>query len=309
MNNNGKISRFWMSLVGILFCVSGCKADDDFTFETDKITPVEFETGKIVSDGIEMPYRVAHINGTGKPSLVIYLHGGSSKGNNNEIQMSEAGVDSIANYLESRQIEAIYLVPQCPSDKSWGGPMLGVLKSLIDKYVGDGIVNENSLYILGGSMGGTGTWSMLSAYPGLFTAAMPVAGNPSKCDADKVASTPVCTVMGTSDRIMSVETTSDFINELNARNGITKFEVEDGWTHEMTCIQSYTTHRLDWVFSHGSNPSGIENPMAGNNFIKSVQYYSIDGRILSEPPSKGLYIIRCVNKDGSGGVHRLMMVK
>lgn len=309
MNNNGKISRFWMSLVGILFCVSGCKADDDFTFETDKITPVEFETGKIVSDGIEMPYRVAHINGTGKPSLVIYLHGGSSKGNDNEIQMSEAGVDSIANYLESRQIEAIYLVPQCPSDKSWGGPMLGVLKSLIDKYVGDGIVNENSLYILGGSMGGTGTWSMLSAYPGLFTAAMPVAGNPSKCDADKVASTPVCTVMGTSDRIMSVETTSDFINELNARNGITKFEVEDGWTHEMTCIQSYTTHRLDWVFSHGSNPSGIENPMAGNNFIKSVQYYSIDGRILSEPPSKGLYIIRCVNKDGPGGVHRLMMVK
>ncbi|MDO4309662.1 MAG: hypothetical protein Q4C43_02910 [Prevotella sp.] len=309
MNNNGKISRFWMSLVGILFCVSGCKADDDFTFETDKITPVEFETGKIVSDGIEMPYRVAHINGTGKPSLVIYLHGGSSKGNDNEIQMSEAGVDSIANYLESRQIEAIYLVPQCPSDKSWGGPMLGILKSLIDKYVGDGIVDENSLYILGGSMGGTGTWSMLSAYPGLFTAAMPVAGNPSKCDADKVASTPVCTVMGTSDRIMSVETTSDFINELNARNGITKFEVEDGWTHEMTCIQSYTTHRLDWVFSHGSNPSGIENPMAGNNFIKSVQYYSIDGRILSEPPSKGLYIIRCVNKDGSGGVHRLMMVK
>lgn len=309
MNNNGKISRFWMSLVGILFCVSGCKADDDFTFETDKITPVEFETGKIVSDGIEMPYRVAHINGTGKPSLVIYLHGGSSKGNDNEIQMSEAGVDSIANYLESRQIEAIYLVPQCPSDKSWGGPMLGVLKSLIDKYVGDGIVDENSLYILGGSMGGTGTWSMLSAYPGLFTAAMPVAGNPSKCDADKVASTPVCTVMGTSDRIMSVETTSDFINELNARNGITKFEVEDGWTHEMTCIQSYTTHRLDWVFSHGSNPSGIENPMAGNNFIKSVQYYSIDGMILSEPPSKGLYIIRCVNKDGSGGVHRLMMVK
>ena len=298
-----------MSLVGILFCVSGCKADDDFTFETDKITPVEFETGKIVSDGIEMPYRVAHINGTGKPSLVIYLHGGSSKGNDNEIQMSEAGVDSIANYLESRQIEAIYLVPQCPSDKSWGGPMLGVLKSLIDKYVGDGIVDENSLYILGGSMGGTGTWSMLSAYPGLFTAAMPVAGNPSKCDADKVASTPVCTVMGTSDRIMSVETTSDFINELNARNGITKFEVEDGWTHEMTCIQSYTTHRLDWVFSHGSNPSGIENPMAGNNFIKSVQYYSIDGMILSEPPSKGLYIIRCVNKDGSGGVHRLMMVK
>lgn len=299
MNNNGKISRIWMSLVGILFCVSVCKADNDFTFETDEITPVEFKTNKIVSDGIEMPYRVAHINGTGKPSLVIYLHGGSSKGNDNEKQMNEAGIDSITNYLESRQIEAIYLVPQCPSDKSWGGPMLGVLKSLIDKYVGDGIVDKNSIYIFGGSMGGTGTWSMLSAYPGLFTAAMPVAGNPSKCDADKVASTPVCTVMGTSDRIMSVETTADFINELNARNGITRFEIEEGWTHEITCIQSYTTQRLDWVFSHGSNLSGVENTTAGKKIIESMQYYSIDGMALSEPPSKGLYIVRCVNKDGS----------
>lgn len=299
MNNNGKISRIWMSLIGILFCVSVCKADNDFTFETDEITPVEFKTNKIVSEGIEMPYRVAHINGTGKPSLVIYLHGGSNKGNDNEKQMNEAGIDSITNYLESRQIEAIYLVPQCPSDKSWGGPMLGVLKSLIDKYVGDGIVDKNSIYIFGGSMGGTGTWSMLSAYPGLFTAAMPVAGNPSKCEADKVASTPVCTVMGTSDRIMSVETTADFINELNARNGITRFEIEEGWTHEITCIQSYTTQRLDWVFSHGSNSSGVENTTAGKKIIESMQYYSIEGRALSEPPSKGLYIVRCVNKDGS----------
>lgn len=287
--NLGRISGFWMSLIGILFCIAESKAENGFTFET----------GKIISAGIEMPYRVTHISGTGKPALVIYLHGGSSKGNDNETQMGEAGIDSIANYLESRQIDAIYLVPQCPSDKSWGGPMLGVLKSLVDKYVGDGIVDENSLYILGGSMGGTGTWSMLSAYPGLFTAAMPVAGNPSKCDAGNVASTPVFTVMGTNDRIMSIETTSDFINELNARNGITRFEIEEGWTHETTCIQSYTTHRLDWVFSHRRNPSGIENPTADNSIIESVQYYSPDGRILSEPPCKGLYIIRCVNKDGT----------
>ena len=64
--------------------------------------------------------------------------------------------------------------------------------------------------------------------------------------------TPVYTVMGTSDKIMNVETTSDFINELKACNGITRFDVEERWTHEMTCIQSYTTHRLDWVFRHGS---------------------------------------------------------
>lgn len=246
-----------------------------------------------------MPYRVAHTSGIGNQALVVYLHGGSSKGNDNDIQMKEAGIDSIANYLDFKQLNAVYLVPQCPSDKSWGGPMLGVLKALIDRYVRSESLDNTDIYIFGGSMGGTGTWSMLSAYPRLFTAAMPVAGNPSKCDADNVATTPVYTVMGTSDRIMSVETASDFIDELNARGAITRFDIEKGWTHEVTCIQSYTTERLDWIFGHRRNSSGIENPVAEDNIVKSIQYFSLDGRQLSESPCKGFYIERLIYNDGT----------
>ena len=101
-----------------------------------------------------------HLAGSGKPQ---------KKQRDNEKQMNEAGIDSITNYLESRQIEAIYLVPQCPSDKSWGGPMLGVLKSLIDKYVGDGIVDKNSIYIFGGSMGGMDLLGMMLIKSGSHT--------------------------------------------------------------------------------------------------------------------------------------------
>ena len=292
MNIIGKL-RVWLSLVCIFFCVAESKAENEFAFET----------GKIVTAGIEMPYRSLRVGDSEKPSLVIYLHGGSSKGTDNEKQMKEAGIDSIANYLKSRQMDAIFLVPQCPPDKSWSGPMLGVVKSLIDKHVRDEIVDENKLYIFGGSMGGTGTWGMLSAYPGLFTAAMPVAGNPSKCDADNVATVPLFTVMGTADRIMSVETVSDFINELNARSGITRFEVEEGWSHEMTCIQSYTTQRLDWVFCHLHNPTGIEKAPTTHRALRSTLYYSIDGSPLPEPPVKGLYVMRKVYDDGSVTSH------
>lgn len=285
----GNISRIWMPLIGILCCVVDAKSENNLVFEADKI----------VSAGIEVPYRVAHTNGMGNQALVVYLHGGSSKGNDNDTQMKEAGIDSIANYLDFKQLNAVYLVPQCPSDKSWGGPMLGVLKALIDRYVRSESLENTDIYIFGGSMGGTGTWSMLSAYPRLFTAAMPVAGNPSKCDADNVAKTPVYTVMGTSDRIMSVETTSDFIDELNARGAITRFDIEEGWTHEVTCIQSYTKERLDWVFGHSRNSSGIENPVADDKIVKSVQYFSLDGRQLSESPCNGLYIRRLIYNDGT----------
>lgn len=283
------ILRIWMPLIGILFFAAESKADNGLTFET----------GKIRLASIEMPYRVAHVCGDGQTALVIYLHGGSSKGDDNETQMKEAGIDSIANYLEKKNMNAIYIVPQCPSDKSWGGPMLGVLKSLIDKYVEEGMVDKEHMYIFGGSMGGTGTWSMLSAYPGLFAAAMPVAGNPSKCDADKVAFTPVYTVMGTSDQIMSVETVSSFISELNNCDGITVFDIEEGWTHEMTCIQSYTTQRLDWVFGEHHVSSGIEMSEMSNHTVISTQYYSINGCRLSEPPYKGVYVARYVCEDGT----------
>lgn len=278
-----------MSLIGILFCVAEGKSENNMVFEADKI----------VSAGIEMPYRVAHTNGMGNQVLVIYLHGGSSKGNDNDTQMKEAGIDSIANYLDFKQLNAVYLVPQCPSDKSWGGPMLGALKALIDRYIPSESLDNTDIYIFGGSMGGTGTWSMLSAYPRLFSAAMPVAGNPSKCDADNVATTPIYTVMGTSDRIMSVETASDFIDELNVRGAITRFDIEEGWTHEVTCIQSYTTERLDWIFGHSRNSSGIENTVADDKIVKSIQYFSLDGRQLSESPCNGLYIERLIYNDGT----------
>lgn len=278
-----------MPLIGILFCVVNGKSENNLVFESEKV----------ISAGIEMSYRVAHTNGIGNQALVIYLHGGSSKGNDNDTQMKEPGIDSIANYLDLKQLNAVYLIPQCPSDKSWGGPMLGVLKALIDRYVRSESLDDTDVYIFGGSMGGTGTWSMLSTYPRLFTAAMPVAGNPSKCDADNVATTPVYTVMGTSDRIMSVETASDFISELNSIGAITRFDIEEGWTHEMTCIQSYTTERLDWVFGHSRNSSGIENTVADDKIVESVQYYSLDGKLLPNIPSKGFCIKRLIYSDGS----------
>lgn len=83
-----------MSLIGILFCVVEGKSENNLVFKADKV----------ISGGIEMPYRIAKTEKAGNLSVVIYLHGGSSKGNDNEVQMKEAGADSIANCLKLRQI-------------------------------------------------------------------------------------------------------------------------------------------------------------------------------------------------------------
>ena len=99
-------------------------------------------------------------------------------------------------------------------------------------------------------MGGTGTWNILSAFPHFFAAGMPCAGNPSRASADSIALIPVYTVMGTADNIMSIPTVDTFLMQLDSRGATYRYDVEPGWTHQQTCIESYTTARLDWLFSH-----------------------------------------------------------
>ena len=199
-----------------------------------------------------LPYRKAVIGDVSKSNsgaLVLYLHGGSKKGDDNEAQMDEPGISDIANYLSSNNIPAIMIVPQCPRTMSWGSQMNKVLKELFDKLIQEGIIDTSRIYAFGGSMGGTGVWNLVSAYPRLFTAAMPVAANPSKAEVENVLPTAVYTVMGTADVMMSVDTANDFITALQNAGGTARIDVEEGWDHATTCTDSYTPPRLTWVFS------------------------------------------------------------
>mgnify|MGYP002578768856 CR=1 FL=1 len=239
-------------IVEILLTVSCSKDENKDNPIIPQTKKIEFSYEQFTVPDNMLPYRKAEIASStdGKFALVIYLHGGSSKGTDNTIQLNEKGIDSIGNYLLKNQIKSILLVPQCPTDKTWDGELKAVLKSLIDSYTAKNEVDRQRIYILGGSMGGTGTWSILSAYPNIFAAAMPVAGNPSRCDAGNVATTPVLTVMGTMDKIMSIETVKSFAEQVNALSGNIRLEVEDGWTHEQTCIESYTSERLKKLFEY-----------------------------------------------------------
>lgn len=242
----------------IVFLSVACTSNDALSGSdseaapTDKETTVDFSYEKGTFAKSSLPYRkgIFSFESENRPALVFYLHGGSSTGDDNQKQMQEGGIDSICNYLSEKRMNAIFIVPQCPSGSSWVGTMSGVLRSLIATYTDNGSVDARRIYIFGGSMGGTGTWNMLSMYPGLFAAAMPVAGNPSNCDAENIAQTPVYTVLGTADNIMYKPEVIEAVKELEAKNPQMRYDEEEGWTHEDTCIRSYTKSRLEWVFEH-----------------------------------------------------------
>ena len=197
-----------------------------------------------------LPYRCAEVCHDGNPvALVLYLHGGSSRGNDNEAQLNEAAVGIIYQYLVDHNIAATFIVPQCPAGGGWTGTLRRVVNELLKSRVNAGDIDDRRIYVMGGSMGGTGTWCQLSYFPDFYAAAMPVAGNPTGMDTASVATTPVYTVMGTADNIMSIDIVEEFQTEVIAAGGTFILDVETGWTHQNTCEQSYTDARLGWLFS------------------------------------------------------------
>lgn len=254
------------------------------------------------SDGsITLPYRKANIPGLDdKASLVIYLHGGSSKGNDNETQMQEPGIGDISAWLCNNNRKAVMLVPQCPTDRSWLGTTQDAVVRLLQSYIDRGVVDENKVYILGGSMGGTGTWNMLSNHSNFFAAAMPVAGNPTGLNAETVSKTPLLTVMGTADNIMKISNVTAFLAEMDKYKAEYKLNIEEGWTHEDVCKKSYTNDRLSWLFEHvkGQNAE-IAAITPDDATVVDTVWFSVNGqRLSSEPKQKGVYIKILVYDNG-----------
>ena len=226
-------------------------------------------------------------------ALVIYLHGGSSCGTDNTTQMNEPGIDSIANYLSSHHKAAVFVVPQCPDrNKGWGG-MVKDVKALLDFTAQTEGVDPNQIYIFGGSMGGTGTWKMLSSYPDYFAAAMPCAANPKGMNAETVATTPVYNVMGLADKIMDSGVRAiaeDFISQLQQLGDEAVYEAVPDWTHETTCIQSYSTPRMDWVFAHTKPATSSVLTQYDEERKRDDAWYTLSGVKIAKPSSPGLYI-------------------
>ena len=239
-----RIDRLFWGIATFLVTLTGCSSKE----EQPPVNDIE-SFGKYVSG--TLPYQMKKIaadNGS-KPMLVMYLHGGSSKGNDNETQMKEAAVNVIHKYLSDNSIPSIFIVPQCPSTGSWGAKMNEPLANLIGEYED----SCDGVYVLGGSMGGTGTWSLANTYPQKFRGIMPVAGKPGTASAANFRSMRVCTVMSEADEVMKTayQDVKSFCESINAAGGSTNCTIvpaSEQWLHATTCEQSYTPERLRWLF-------------------------------------------------------------
>ena len=167
----------------------------------------EYERSVFVSSsGDSLNYRLLEpevMQAGEKYPLVLFLHGAGERGNDNEKQLTHGG-EKFLNPVKREKNPAFVLFPQCPESGYWayenrpqsfiptqmpvGKEMPSVfqaVKELLDMYLANPQVDKSRIYIMGLSMGAMGTYDMVSRFPDIFAAAVPICGtvNPTRLSA------------------------------------------------------------------------------------------------------------------------------
>lgn len=244
-----------------------CTKNNDENPSVPSMIDSYFKAGSFTYEGKTLNYQECHFQPSqaGDAALVVVLHGQYANGSDNESQLHQDAMIKIWHYLNTSNMKAVMLAPQCPTGYEWDEnpnklsrqTMPELLKAAIDEYVKkQPNIDPSRIYILGYSdaykpAGGGGVWRMLNEYPDMFAGAMIVAADPDEAvSPSKIAKTPVMLVKGESDIYavsMALETFADMVHDAG---GTFREEIIQIGSREDLCREAFTTERLDWVMQY-----------------------------------------------------------
>jgi predicted peptidase len=144
--------------------------------------------------------------------FILFMHGAGEDGTNN-ISQIDGNIDNLL--AEAKRRGAFLYAPQ--TTNNWSSTsltanvmaMIGQAKSTLN-------VDPYRLYVTGLSNGGGGTWNMASRYPGVFAAALPIAGVTPSSDfvASRLLNEPVWAFHARNDTVVSVNVSHNVVNSI-----------------------------------------------------------------------------------------------
>jgi predicted peptidase len=195
-----------------------------------------------ISSTKTMVYRLfipKNYQASGKYPLVLSLHGAGERGNDNTAQLKLDVSNMWADDSIQSKHPSFVLAPQCPANDKWvdvdwalgsydqskvpiSDEMQGVV-AILDSLGREFSLDPDRIYVTGLSMGGYGTFDIVTRYPNRFAAAYSVcgAGDPRKAPA--IAALPVWAVHAADDPTVPVAGSRDMINALKQAGAQPKF--------------------------------------------------------------------------------------
>lgn len=229
-----------------------------------------------------LPYRILYPEGYDKSKkypLILLLHGGGERGNDNEKQLVH-GAKLFLNKNMRSKYPAIIVAPQCPSDKYWASSTIDrntvpfkiefdytkepnwnliAANELVKKIAKEESVDATRIYITGLSMGGMGTFESIYRYPDLYAAALPICGGGDiKSFDSKAVSTPLWIFHGDADAVVNVELSRSMYSKLKSLKANVKYTEYPNINHNSWEYAFSDPEFLNWMMGQKRKKAGLK---------------------------------------------------
>jgi gluconolactonase len=249
--------HFLRIFAALWLAVSAAQAATEAAFEARVFTN---------ADGGTLPYRLLvpeNYSPAKKYPMVLFLHGSGERGSNNSAQL----VHGTSLYLEPANRAAFpcfVIAPQCPDgqqwvDMQWSGDRgtqpaepsasmkltLGILDSVGKEFA----IDPARIHVTGLSMGGYGTWDLVTRFPNRFASGAPICGGGDDTVAAKAVKVPIWAFHSEDDPAVKVVRTRDMIAAIRAAGGHPHYFEYWGLGHNSWTKAYSEPEFLPWMFA------------------------------------------------------------
>lgn len=220
------------------------------------------------SDGSSLWYNIyipeEEVEGRQLP-LFLFLHGSGERGSDNRSQLKHVAHRFDQEDFQSK-FPSIVIVPQCPTGGYWApvdrsqgdwrpssalGPMPSMqrLIELLQVLRQHPQVDLNRMYLAGLSMGGFGTYDLLSRHPDWFAGAIGICAGADLSVVEQIKEVPLQIFHGAKDKVVPVELSRTLYQSLKkAGASVSYTEYPEG--DHLVWDKAFEGDRvLQWLFS------------------------------------------------------------
>lgn len=222
---------------------------DDMTFGIDAVTVTVEEDPNFVPTVEKFSYRSHTHNGTILPyrlckpdfydpqqnyPLVLCLHGAGERGTDNESHIQVHRMATMwADSINQEKHPCFVVAPQCPDgnrwvDSDWSTGKFRIddvpesnenkcVMDMLDSLITEFPVDTNRIYVTGLSMGGYGTWDLITRHPDTFAAAVPMSGGGDSTAAARIKHMPLWIFHGENDNTVPAEGSRQMVRAMQER--------------------------------------------------------------------------------------------
>lgn len=200
----------------------------------------------------DMPYRVLfprNYDPNKRYPLLIFLHGISERGTDNEKQLVWGSKLFQADSIR-KKYPAVIIFPQCPENHYWSDIAPSeTLKSLVDSVATTYAIDKSKINIGGLSMGAYGTYALVARYPGFFSSAIAISGDGDESKASLMSTTAWRIFGGAKDKIVPASTSEKMAKALQASGAKVSLKVYPDADHPGSWMNAFKEPDFcSWIF-------------------------------------------------------------